>query len=94
MRMYRCDRCGGMVSASYKSFIRKPSRGVYRFGKKGHLCPDCADDLRRWLKTLKFADTGRFARSSPRSRKRTLTARAIGPSESVRRWGCELLPAV
>ena len=40
------------------AFIRKPSRGVYRFGKKQHLCPDCADDLRRWLKTLKFADTG------------------------------------
>ena len=31
---------------------------MYRFGKKQHLCPDCADDLRRWLKVLKFADTG------------------------------------
>ena len=33
MRMYRCDRCGELVSASCKSFIRKPYRGVYRFGK-------------------------------------------------------------
>lgn len=58
MRMYRCDRCGELVTSSCRSFIRKPSRGVYRFGKKQHLCPDCADDLRRWLKALKFADTG------------------------------------
>nr|DAM07540.1 MAG TPA: hypothetical protein [Bacteriophage sp.] len=58
MRMYRCDRCGELVTSSCRSFIRKPSRGVYRFGKKQHLCPDCADDLRRWLKMLKFADTG------------------------------------
>lgn len=46
MRMYRCDRCGELVSSSYKGFIRKPYRGVYRFGKKAHLCPDCAEDLR------------------------------------------------
>ena len=58
MRMYRCDRCGELVTSSCRSFIRKPSRGVYRFGKKQHLCPDCADDLRRWLKMLKFADAG------------------------------------
>lgn len=58
MRMYRCDRCGGMASASYKSFIRKPYRGVYRFGKKAHLCPDCAEDLRKWMKGCRFADAG------------------------------------
>lgn len=58
MRMYRCDRCGGMVSASYKSFIRKPYRGVCRFGKKAHLCPDCAEDLRKWMKGRRFADAG------------------------------------
>ena len=58
MRMYRCDRCGELVSSSCKSFIRKPSRGVYRFGKKGHLCPDCAEALRKWMKGCQFADTG------------------------------------
>ena len=41
-----------------------------------------------------LADNGSCARSSPKSRTQTLTARAIGPSESVRRWGCELLLAV
>ena len=68
MRMYRCDRCGELVSSSCRSFIRKPSRGVYRFGKKQHLCPDCADDLRRWLKALKFADTGGASRGRRRDR--------------------------
>lgn len=58
MRMYRCDRCGELVSASYKSFVRKPSRGVYRFGKKRHLCHGCSDDFRRWIKGCQFADTG------------------------------------
>lgn len=58
MRMYRCDRCGELVTASYKSFIRKPYRGVYRFGKKAHLCPDCAEDLRKWMKGCQFADAG------------------------------------
>ena len=58
MRMYRCDRCGELVSTSYKSFVRKPSRGVYRFGKKRHLCHDCSDDLRRWIKGCQFDDTG------------------------------------
>lgn len=60
MRMYRCDRCGELVSSSCKSFIRKPYRGVYRFGKKAHLCPDCAEDLRKWMKCCKFADTGKL----------------------------------
>lgn len=60
MRMYRCDRCGGLVSASYKGYIRKPSRGVYRFGKKGHLCPDCAEDLRKWMTGCQFADAGKL----------------------------------
>lgn len=58
MRMYKCDRCGELVTASYKSFIRKPYRGVYRFGKKAHLCPDCAEDLRKWMKGCQFADAG------------------------------------
>lgn len=60
MRMYRCDRCGELVAASYKSFIRKPSRGVYRFGKKQHLCHDCADDLRKWMNGCDFIDAGKL----------------------------------
>ena len=39
MRMYRCDRCGELVSSSYKGFIRKPYRGVYRFGKRRIFAP-------------------------------------------------------
>jgi len=50
MRVYECDRCGKFISASIRDFfIRKPSRGVYRFGKKMHLCRDCAESFRRWL---------------------------------------------
>ena len=60
MRMYRCDRCGELVSIRCwdSNFIRKPSRGVYRFGKKRHLCSDCAEDFRRWMKGCQFADAG------------------------------------
>lgn len=58
MRMYRYDRCAELVTASYKSFIRKTYRGVYRFGRKQHLCPDCADDLRKWMNGCDFIDAG------------------------------------
>lgn len=70
MRMYKCDRCGELVTASYKSFIRKPYRGVYRFGKKAHLCPDCAEDLRKWMKGCQFADAGGASRGRRRNRGR------------------------
>lgn len=56
MRMYRRDRCGELVSASYKGFVRKPSRGVHRFGKKRHLCHDCSDDFRRWIKGCRLCN--------------------------------------
>lgn len=26
--------------------------------KKAHLCPDCAEDLRKWMKGCQFADAG------------------------------------
>ena len=58
MRQMRRAGDGKLVTASYKSFIRKPYRGVYRFGKKAHLCPDCAEDLRKWMKGCQFADAG------------------------------------
>lgn len=50
MRMYRCDRCGELVPITYKGFVRKPSRGVYRLGRKQHLCPDCSESFRAWFK--------------------------------------------
>ena len=62
MRMYRCDRCGELVSSSCRSFIRKPSRGVYRFGKKRRLCPDCAEDFRRWMEGVSIRRRGEASR--------------------------------
>lgn len=29
--------------------MRKPSKGVYRLGKKIHLCTECADSFRHWM---------------------------------------------
>lgn len=51
MRMYKCDRCGAYVPASFKDYLRKPSRGVYRFGKKRHLCPDCSQSFDEWRRS-------------------------------------------
>ena len=50
MRLYRCDRCGEYVSKRARDFfVRKPNKGVYRLGKKIHLCTKCADSFRRWM---------------------------------------------
>ena len=52
MRMYKCDRCGKLMSVSWwesNNFIRNPTRGVYRFGKKRHLCPSCVDSFYKWI---------------------------------------------
>lgn len=50
MRIYRCDRCGKYISKDMRDFfVRKPARHVYRFGRKRHLCEDCADSFDRWF---------------------------------------------
>ena len=50
MRIYQCDRCKRYIlQGTISPFIRKPTRGVYRFGKKAHLCEDCAESFRQWF---------------------------------------------
>lgn len=49
-RVYRCDRCGKYISPSVKDFfVRKPTKGVYRFGKKAHLCGKCKESFCQWF---------------------------------------------
>lgn len=56
MRVYVCDRCGRLITSDARDFfVRKPSRGIYRFGKKMHLCGECAESFRRWLTEKKGA---------------------------------------
>ena len=51
MRIYKCDRCGKYISKDMRDFfVRKPARRVYRFGRKKHLCEDCADSFDQWLR--------------------------------------------
>lgn len=61
MRLYRCDRCGEYVAASARRFfVRKPTKGIYRFGKKRHLCEECARSFDRWMnETEKATDDER-----------------------------------
>ena len=59
MRMYKCDRCGAYVPASFKDYLRKPSRGVYRFGKKRHLCRECSRSFDEWMRGGKAERDGR-----------------------------------
>ena len=50
MRVYKCDRCKKYVSLRTRDFfVRKPTRVLYRFGKKMYLCDDCAKSFRRWF---------------------------------------------
>ncbi len=50
MRVYECDRCGKYIPELREPrYFRKPTRGVYRFGKKRHLCHECAQSFDVWL---------------------------------------------
>lgn len=47
MRMYKCDRCGNLVSKSNLKALSKPT--VFRFGKKKHLCKRCTSSFFEWF---------------------------------------------
>lgn len=49
MRIYECDRCGKLVEQDFLHRISFPYRGIYRFGKKGHVCDECAKSFRNWF---------------------------------------------
>ena len=53
MRVYKCDRCGKYVAIETKHFfVRKPTP-LWRFGRKIHICDDCAKSFRRWFNDTK-----------------------------------------
>ena len=47
MRMYKCDRCGKLVSKSCINNLSKPR--IFRLGKKLHVCKKCAMSFRKWF---------------------------------------------
>lgn len=49
MRVYKCDRCDQLVEQDFLNLLSFPYRGIYRFGKKGHLCDECAESFRNWF---------------------------------------------
>ena len=48
MKVYECDRCGAYVEQRALELLRMPYRGIWRIGRRGHLCPECAEGFRRW----------------------------------------------
>ncbi len=58
MRVYKCDRCKEYVSIKRRDFfLRKPTR-LWRFGRKMHLCDNCAKSFRRWFSDPKAKEEG------------------------------------
>lgn len=49
MRVYKCDRCGKLVEQDFLRQLSFPYRGIYRFGKKNHLCYECERSFRKWF---------------------------------------------
>lgn len=48
MKVYECDRCGRYVEQRALELLRMPYRGIWRIGRRGHLCPECAESFGRW----------------------------------------------
>lgn len=48
MKVYKCDRCGVYVEQRALELLRMPYRGIWRIGRRGHLCPKCAESFGRW----------------------------------------------
>lgn len=49
MKVYKCDRCGRYVEQRALELLRMPYRGIWRIGRRGHLCPECAGSFREWF---------------------------------------------
>lgn len=48
MKVYKCDRCGRYVEQRALELLRMPYRGIWRIGRRGHLCPECVESFGRW----------------------------------------------
>lgn len=59
MKVYKCDRCGRYVEQRALELLRMPYRGIWRIGRRGHLCPECAGSFREW-----FAAGGNYRREA------------------------------
>jgi DNA-directed RNA polymerase subunit RPC12/RpoP len=55
MRVYKCDRCGKLVEQDFLSLVSFPYRGIYRFGRKGHVCSECEKSFDKWFYDAKLA---------------------------------------
>lgn len=51
VRMFKCDRCGAIVNMDRKTSFSRPYKGIYRIGKKIHICPDCAASFKSWFES-------------------------------------------
>lgn len=49
MKVYECDRCGRYVEQRAPELLRMPYRGIWRIGRRGHLCPACIRSLHGWF---------------------------------------------
>lgn len=49
MRVYKCDRCGKFVSLDGLYKVAKPRLMICSFGRKMHLCRECAKSFREWF---------------------------------------------
>lgn len=49
MKVYKCDRCGRYVEQRALELLRMPYRGIWRIGRRGHPCPECAGSFREWF---------------------------------------------
>lgn len=49
MKVYECDRCGRYVEMDARMYVHRPYRGIWRIGRRGYLCPDCAESFRKWF---------------------------------------------
>ena len=58
MRVYKCDRCGKLVEQDLLRQLTFPYRGIFRFGKKGHLCYECERSFRTWFYDAKLTQGG------------------------------------
>lgn len=57
MRVYKCDRCGKFVTLDHMYKVASPRLMVCRFGRKKHLCKDCAKSFREWFNAPKSSET-------------------------------------
>lgn len=58
MRMYKCDRCGKLVKQGSMKWVSRPYRGIYRIGRKAHVCCECRDSFRKWFYEAKLQQGG------------------------------------